>query len=118
MENSIMIIHPYKHRGSWVFDDEATGLVKEPFVAGADTMLDIITDHGKECSLTFAGSDFPDRQYMLHKVGPGVGGGTIYDFNGKVNGVDTAVNMWLCPALFKYFEEAPDKIYFKAKVPI
>lgn len=116
--NAIMIIHPYKHRGDWVFDDEATGLVKEPFVAGADDMLDIVTDNGKSCSLTFAGSDFPGRQYMLHKVGPGVGGGTIYGFEGKVRGVDIGLDMWLCPALFKYFEEAPDKIYFKVKLPL
>jgi len=115
--NAIMIIHPYKHKGDWVFDDEATGLVKEPFVAGADAMLDIVTSDGKECSLTFAGTDFPDRQHILHKVGPGVGGGTIYSFEGKVNEVDVAQDMWLCPALFKYFEAAPDKIYFKVKLP-
>jgi hypothetical protein len=38
--NSIMVIFPYKHQGTWVFDDEATGLVREPFVAGIDTMID------------------------------------------------------------------------------
>lgn len=118
MKNAIMIIHPYKHKSDWVFDDEATGLVKEPFVAGADTMLDIITDHGTECSLTFAANDFPDRQYVLHYVGMGVGGGAVYDFEGKVNGVDVTHNLWLCPALFKYFEEAPEKIYFKVKLPL
>ena len=118
MENTIMIIHPYFHKGSWVFDDEATGLVKEPFVAGADTMLDIITDGHKECSLTFSATDFPDRQYVLHFAAIGVGGGSVYDFEGKVNGVEVSQNMWLCPALFKYFPEAPKKIYFKVKLPL
>ena len=28
--NSIMMIHPYKEFGVWVFDDMDTGLVKEP----------------------------------------------------------------------------------------
>jgi hypothetical protein len=34
--NSIHVIHPYKHAGVWAFDDPAVGLVREPFVAGAD----------------------------------------------------------------------------------
>lgn len=38
--NAINIIAPYKHRGMWVFDDERVGLHQEPFVAGADTMID------------------------------------------------------------------------------
>ena len=39
MANSIMVIMPYWHAGTWVFDDEQAGLLKEPFVAGADEML-------------------------------------------------------------------------------
>ena len=38
--NSINIISPYKLYGSWVFDDERVGLVQEPFVAGADIMME------------------------------------------------------------------------------
>ena len=40
MKNSIFVIRPYKWNGMWVFDDERVGLDKEPFVAGADTMID------------------------------------------------------------------------------
>jgi hypothetical protein len=40
--NAINIIAPYKYYGSWVFDDERVGLVKEPFVAGADTMIEAL----------------------------------------------------------------------------
>ena len=40
MKNSIFVIKPYKWNGMWVFDDERVGLDKEPFVAGADTMID------------------------------------------------------------------------------
>ena len=33
--------HPsLQWNGMWVFDDERVGLDKEPFVAGADTMID------------------------------------------------------------------------------
>jgi hypothetical protein len=38
--NAIRTIHPYRHEGLWVFDDEAVGLRQEPFVSGADAILD------------------------------------------------------------------------------
>jgi hypothetical protein len=38
--NSIMVIHPYKSHGMWVFDDRQTGLIQEPFVSGADKIID------------------------------------------------------------------------------
>ena len=41
--NSIRIISPYKYHGQWVFDDPQVGLVREPFVAGADTLIDRAT---------------------------------------------------------------------------
>ena len=41
--NAICVIHPYKDQGTWVFDDPAVDLVKEPFVAGADEIIDRLT---------------------------------------------------------------------------
>jgi hypothetical protein len=38
MKNSIFVIKPYKWEGLWVFDDANVGLVKEPFVGGADKL--------------------------------------------------------------------------------
>lgn len=38
--NAIRAIYPYKDSGLWVFDDERVGLDKEPFIAGADTLID------------------------------------------------------------------------------
>ncbi len=40
--NSITVIAPSRLHGMWVFDDPARGLVQEPFVGGADTMIDRI----------------------------------------------------------------------------
>jgi hypothetical protein len=39
-QNAITAIKPYKWQGLWVFDDNRVDLVKEPFVAGADTWID------------------------------------------------------------------------------
>jgi hypothetical protein len=38
--NALMIIAPYKYQGTWVFDDPAVGLSREPFISGIDTMID------------------------------------------------------------------------------
>lgn len=38
--NELIAIHPYKAGGIWVFDDSAVGLRQEPFVSGADAIID------------------------------------------------------------------------------
>jgi hypothetical protein len=43
--NALFVILPYKLEGMWVFDDAATGLVREPFISGADKILDVLTEH-------------------------------------------------------------------------
>ena len=42
--NQINVILPYRHAGGWAFDDDATGLLREPFIAGADKAIDKIVD--------------------------------------------------------------------------
>ena len=39
MANVLIVIAPYWYQGTWVFDDESTGLNKEPFVAGVPEMI-------------------------------------------------------------------------------
>ncbi len=43
-QNSIMVVVPYKWGGMWVFDDEKTGLVREPFVAGVPEILEALLE--------------------------------------------------------------------------
>jgi hypothetical protein len=43
--NSLFAIAPYKFEGLWVFDDSNAGLSKEPFISGADRILDVITQN-------------------------------------------------------------------------
>jgi hypothetical protein len=38
--SAIRAIHPFRHEGLWVFDDETVELRQEPFVSGADGILD------------------------------------------------------------------------------
>ena len=112
--NSIMVIEPYRDCGTWVFDDQSVGLEAEPFVAGMPEIIDkIIEDEGikdaeKGFTLLFSGSAFPGGEYVLDLKRPETGG-NWYELKGE--------NMegWLCPALFKYFTFAPNKIFAQAK---
>lgn len=108
----IKTLRPYKYYGQWVFDDEATGLDKEAFVAGADTMIDVATEHLEKPEegfvLLFSGEYFPTAQIKLDWVREDGGGNVYYWPEANQEG-------WLCPALFKYFDEAPKEIYAQVK---
>lgn len=39
--------------GVWVFDDASAGLVQEPFISGADNILDVLTEHIPEAATGF-----------------------------------------------------------------
>ena len=112
MPNAIMVIQPYWYSGTWVFDDPATGLVREPFVSGVPEMIDAmvtdIPDARKGFRLLFSSSPFPGYQKAFTRVREEFGGNWYACDNPSMEG-------WLCPALFKYFEEAPDQLYARAE---
>jgi hypothetical protein len=112
MNNSIFVIGPYRYHGSWVFDDPAVGLLREPFVNGADVMIDQLTRTipGAEQGfrLLFSAKPFPGYMVELEWIRTEYDGNWYYSPQFKIEG-------WLCPALFKYFPEAPKKIYVKGE---
>jgi hypothetical protein len=67
--NAISVISPYRYLGMWVFDDPSVGLSQEPFVAGADTMIDrvvaAIPDAEKGFTMVFSSTSFPGHQFRL-----------------------------------------------------
>lgn len=112
--NALMEIYPYRTRSGWSFDDEEKGLKGEPFVAGIPAIIDqFVPKDQKTCTITFSGQGFPGAQGHLERVcvSGSVHGGTNYIL--KVDGHQMIG--WLCPALFEYFEEAPDKLWFQIK---
>jgi hypothetical protein len=109
--NSLFAIAPYKFEGMWVFDDPRVGLSREPFVSGADTIIDVLTegipDAAQGFKLIFSRQPFPG--YSAHFVWSRPEyGGNWYSWP------ERGMEGWLCPALFKYFEEAPPDLYVKA----
>jgi hypothetical protein len=110
--NSILVIHPYKHHGAWVFDDEPVGLLREPFVAGADVaidrMVESIPNAAAGVTLYFSASPFPGAKHEFQWRREESGGNWYYSAEFDQEG-------WLCPALFKYFDEAPKRLYVQVK---
>ena len=123
-QNALLIIHPYYHKEAWVFDDEEKGLVKEPFVAGADDFIEyILAKMGKLVkgrkgfSLIFSQMPFKGQQHVLLYQKKAFGG-SLYtvESDPEFRNHEDVNQMWLCPALFKYFRKAPKKLYVQLKV--
>ena len=112
MSNSIGIILPYKHEEMWVFDDEAMGLTKEPFVSGMPQILDLLTkdlpESNKGFALLFAQTPFPGYHMKMIREKSEYGGNWYLWQERNLKG-------WLCPALFKYFDYAPPEIYCRCE---
>lgn len=110
--NAIMVFTPYWYNGTWVFDDSAVGLRREPFVAGVPEMIDVlvkdIPDAKAGFRLLFSANPFPGSQKKLTWVrGDSVGNSYRLD-NPPMEG-------WLCPAMFKYYKAPPKTIYIKVE---
>ncbi len=110
-QNAIMVIAPYQFNGTWVFDDARFGLVREPFVAGVPEMIDVlvadIPEADKGFRLTFSARPFPDFDKKLTWL-RGDMEGNYYRLD------DPPMEGWICPAMFKYYENAPQELYIKA----
>lgn len=110
--NALMVIAPYKYHGAWVFDDPATGLFREPFIAGVDTMIDKavakIPNAEQGFRAIFSARQFPGSDFRLEWRRAESGGNWYYSDEFRMEG-------WLCPALLKYFSDAPNEIYVKVE---
>jgi hypothetical protein len=110
--NAIQVIQPYRFAGTWVFDDAAAGLEKEPFVAGIPELIDRLVTGIPSAEngfrLLFAAAPFPGWQEHLTWLRE------EYDGN-WYHAEKFAGEGWLCPALFKYFDVAPQHIYVRAE---
>ncbi len=111
-QNAIVVIVPYKHAGTWVFDDERAGLSREPFVAGIPEMMDELTKDIPQAEagfrLTFSATAFPGYDTKLAWRRTDGDGNWYYSELTETEG-------WLCPALLRYYRRAPEHIYVKAE---
>jgi len=112
MANILMVIEPYWYEGTWVFDDASKGLDKEPFVEGIPEMIDVLVKDIPNARsgfvLLFSSQPFAGYQVDLTLVRQEFGGHWY-----KVK--DLEAGGWLCPALLRYFDTAPESLYIKAE---
>jgi hypothetical protein len=108
--NAINVIYPYMSEGLWVFDDEKRAIVQEPFVGGADTILDAWTadmpDARQGFGLMFSAGAFPGFQYELDWTRAEMSG-NVYRLG------EDGPEGWLCPVLLQFFDEPPKKLFVK-----
>jgi hypothetical protein len=116
--NQIMAISPFWDAdvATWVFDDDAVGLNREPFVAGVPAIIDELLrrqlrDRQDDRSLRqpfrmlFSADPFPDA--LCAELQREELGGAYYRFEEREG--------WLCPALFRYFDAPPARLYVRAE---
>jgi hypothetical protein len=110
--NAIKVIRPYRAEGMWVFDDEAVGLSQEPFVGGADLIIDRLVGHIPDAehgfNLIFSADPFPGYQHQFEWRRAEMRGNWYFCADLNAEG-------WLCPALFRYFEAAPPMLYIEVR---
>jgi hypothetical protein len=113
-KNTLYAISPYLAGGQWQFDDPSRELYGEALVAGIPEIIQkVCKEKGiqnpeKGFSVVFSSKKFPGADCVLQRV-RGESGGNWYKLEG------TNMEGWLCPALFKYFENAPSKLYIQVK---
>ena len=116
----VMTLYPYWAGHCWVFDDPATNLTQEAFVMGISEMMSRllsakgIPEPERGFSLSFAAEPFDGYDTMVawQREGDHSDGeirGNWYA--GTVAG--QWMEGWLCPALFHYFEAAPERIFVR-----
>jgi hypothetical protein len=105
--NAIFTISTRSENGVLLFDDPERGILREPFIGGADTILIRAAlaagQNPAAFPLHFSQYPFP-RSTTAIKVREKCGGATYL-----VNGLEG----WLCPATLKYFDSYPEKIFFQ-----
>jgi pimeloyl-ACP methyl ester carboxylesterase len=112
--SQIKVIRPYKWEGIWVFDDPAVGLDKEALVAGMPELIEMATAQAgirepeKGFVALFSKDPFPTAQVCLERVRE-ESGGNVYRWP------EVGREGWLCPALFRYFERAPERLYVEVR---
>jgi hypothetical protein len=93
-----------------VFDDRDVGLVREPFVSGADDVIESFAQRipGSESgfNMVFSAVPFPGHDAEFVWLRAEAGGNRYHLAEPEMDG-------WLCPAVLKYFAEPPARLYVR-----
>lgn len=96
--------------GLWVYDDPSFGVQEQPFVFGANLILEKMVDRVEgirdRLNLVFSSIPFPGSEFCFVFVREETEG-FVYRWEEK------NLQGWLSPSLRNYFQEPPPKIYLQ-----
>lgn len=80
-------------------------------VAGADTMLDYLSENTNEVTLSISLDPIDGYDLIkLKELASDIGSGAYYTFT-SFRGVDINVEMWLCDVMLYVFNGFPDELW-------
>ena len=99
----------WREKDTWYFDDKEKGIEREPFVSGSSeiitTMKMYLGIKTKKVRIQFSDEeDFEYRFVLDHEEYKELNWNLYRDRLFKMRG-------WLCPVLYRYFDEAPKILY-------
>lgn len=117
MPNKLFTLSAFFKDGLWMFNDPRRDIYEEPFIAGADIMFDVMSKRIDRpeinfCFILFANAPLPTCDVHAKHLKPDGYGGHVYcvkQFTDQLIGFE----FWLCPALLKFFPEAPKDLFVK-----
>ena len=108
------------HRNQWVFDDADVGLVQEAFVAGADKVMDKLTEDytvsARKGFKLYMRDMLPENTENSIEITHSEA--LFHDILGKSNYYNCDAlghRVWLCPNLYRFVTETPQVIWFWAE---
>ncbi|MBK8916329.1 MAG: hypothetical protein IPM64_17330 [Phycisphaerales bacterium] len=100
-----MMLHLCRSRGGvWAFNDSTRGLRAEPFVGETNRAIDRHAGGRDMVTILFSGGPIPGSQLRLDRISADAHGSWWTPSDG-------GEQCWLCPALYQYFDSAPESIH-------
>lgn len=107
MQKICYTIKPYQQNTLWFFDDPSVGLLKEGLTDGVPELIKKACELSKIKNLFFL--TFSDqkigKKFLVFKKP--LRNGNLYHWE------KLKMDCWFCPALFRYFDRPPAKIWFE-----
>ena len=103
-QKAIFSVLIHKMGNEWFMDDVTKEIVNEPLICGMPEIIEHIVGRDIHCfAATFSNTTSEDQQVLLRREPEN--GGYWYELKGA------SMRGWLCPVLFRYFDEAPLNLY-------
>lgn len=104
-------LYIYRHLGTWCYDDPRSNIVAEPFVQGAEKIIDFaLAEDGFSPETDLVKLYWNTKgHWTIEKIATEMRDGEQWN---KYRLVNSTIEGWLCPQLLTFFHTAPEKLDF------